>query len=120
MKATFTAGPTFLEQSGIPALLWVAICNSALNDGPKVEMENAGSANVPSALAWLRNNELATAGTGIEIAFADFHEAGPVSMQNVLKAIRFSVDADGGLTPIGSAHDSFRRFRYLLSGRKLP
>lgn len=120
VKATYTAGPTFLEQAGIPSLLWVAICNSALNDGPKVEMEHAASAIVPLALAWLRNHDLATSGTGIEIAFADFHEAGPFSMQNTLESIRFSIDADGTLSAIRSADDPFRQLRYRLSGRELP
>jgi len=125
IKATYSAGPAFLEQTGKPASLWLGVCNSSLNDRSRQEMEPVARALSEVALAWLRERNLAAEDTTIEVAFADSSQRGPFSHFNALETFVFEVKSDGGsqmLKPDISdqAQRAFRAFRYWLSGRKLP
>ena len=124
VKATYSAGPTMREQAGVPAEVWVGICNSAMNDGRLETMEAAGALVAESCLEWLRESDLVIDGTLVNITFGDASEMGPFSSFNALETIRFRVTSEGSLTPVRSElspedEASFRDFRYRLSGRRV-
>lgn len=124
-KATYTAGPSLEEQSGCPALLSVALCNSPLNGGSREAMEPLAATVAAAGLRWLQATGRAMSGTGVEVIFADAAEVGPFSSFNALETMRFTLNAQGALEPLRSTIDpewdrTFREMRYGLSGRKPP
>jgi hypothetical protein len=125
VKATYSAGPSHLEQTGSPASIWIGIFNSSLNDGPLAAMEALAVELAPLTLAWLTAHDLARAETTIMIAFGDASEGPVLSWSNLLETVRFVVGKDKTLARIQSGlseadEEFFREMRYRGSGRDTP
>ena len=125
VKATYSAGPSHLEQTGSPASIWIGIFNSSLNDGPLAAMETLAVELAPMTLAWLTAHDLARAETTVMIAFGDASEGPVMSWSNLLETVRFVIGRDKALTRIQSGlseadEEFFREMRYRGSGRDTP
>jgi hypothetical protein len=125
VKATYSAGPSYLEQTGSPASIWIGIFNSSLNDGPLAAMETMAVELAPLGLAWLAARDLSRADTTVMIAFGDGFEGPVLSWSNLLETVRFAIGKDKTLTRIPSSlseadEEFFREMRYRGSGREMP
>jgi hypothetical protein len=125
VKATYSSGPSHLEQTGSPASIWIGIFNSSLNDGPLAAMETMAVELVPLGLAWLAAHDFSRAETTVMIAFGDGSEGPVLSWSNILETVRFVIGKDKALTRILSGlsaadEEFFREMRYRGSGRDMP
>ena len=125
VKATYSEGPSHLEQTGSPASIWIGIFNSSLNDGPFAAMEAVAVELAPMAIAWLTAHDLARPETTVTIAFGDGSEGPVISWSNLLETVRFVIGRDKMLTRIQSGlseadEEFFRELRYRGSGRDTP